>query len=60
MPKPIIDLKKCTGCEACVSVCPMEVFEMKDGKAVAVRPDDCIGCRACEVQCPAGAIKIED
>ena len=60
MAKPIIDNDKCTGCEACVSVCPMEVFEMKDGKAVAVRPDECIGCRACEVQCPAGAIKVED
>ncbi len=60
MPKPIVDAEKCTGCGTCVSVCPQQVFEIKDGKAVVVKPDDCIGCRVCETSCPEGAITIEE
>ncbi len=60
MPKPIVDKNKCTGCGACVNVCPVNVFEMKDGKAEPVKAGDCIGCRACENSCPAGAITVKD
>jgi len=60
MPKPVIDDKKCNGCFTCVDVCPMEVFEKGDGKAVVKKPDDCIGCKACEVQCPQEAIKVKE
>ena len=27
---PIVDEEKCAGCEECVDVCPVEVFEMQD------------------------------
>ncbi len=60
MPKPIVDAKKCTGEGTCVSVCPVNVFEIKNGKSVVVRAKDCIGCRACETSCPTGAIKVVD
>ncbi len=60
MPKPIIDYKKCTTCETCVGVCPVQVFEKKNNKVEVAKPEDCIGCRACEVQCPEKAIKVED
>ncbi len=60
MPKPIVDAGKCTGCGTCVSVCPQQVFEMKNDKAVVVNPDNCIGCRVCETACPEGAITIEE
>jgi Fe-S-cluster-containing hydrogenase component 2 len=33
---PIVDEEKCAGCEECVDVCPVEVFEMQDGKSVPV------------------------
>ncbi len=60
MPKPIIDYKKCTTCETCVGVCPVQVFEKKGDKVVVAKPEECIGCRACETQCPEKAIKVED
>lgn len=58
MVKIEIDLEKCDGCGTCVDVCPVEVLEVKDGKAVAVRPEECLVCMACEVQCPNNAIKV--
>jgi len=33
---PIVDAAKCVGCEECVDVCPVEVFEMEDDKSVPV------------------------
>lgn len=49
-----IDAQKCTGCEACISECPSEALEMKDGKAVVL--DTCIDCGVCIPVCPAEAI----
>jgi ferredoxin len=59
MPIPEVDKKKCTGCGTCVDICPMEVFEMKNEKAV-VSNDKCVGCNACAAQCPSEAIIIKD
>ncbi|MFQ6064062.1 MAG: ATP-binding protein [Candidatus Bathyarchaeia archaeon] len=53
-----IDKEKCDGDGTCVDTCPVEVFEIREGKAVAVNPDECLVCMACEVQCPNGAIKV--
>ena len=58
MVKVIVDNSKCNGDETCVNTCPVNVFEMKDGKSVPVKVDDCLICRACEVQCPTGAIQV--
>lgn len=57
---PKIDTDLCEGCEKCVEVCPADVFEMEDDKAIAVRPDDCLDCGACADECPANAISLED
>ena len=60
MPKPTVNAAKCTGCGACVQVCPVNVYKMKGKKSVVVNASACIGCRACESSCPAGAIKVDD
>jgi len=60
MPKVIVDKEKCTGCGTCVENCPVDVYEIKNEKAVPVNEDACIACRLCESQCPEGAITIED
>jgi NAD-dependent dihydropyrimidine dehydrogenase PreA subunit len=55
-----IDEVKCEGCEECVDVCPVEVFEMEDEKSVAVNADECLGCESCVEVCEPGAITIEE
>jgi len=58
MVKIVVDNNKCTGCGTCADTCPVGVFEVKDKKAVPVKPEECLVCRACEVQCPEGAIQV--
>jgi len=55
--KIIVD-SKCTGCETCVNNCPVNVYEIKDGKSVPVRVEECIICKTCKFQCPEGAIQV--
>lgn len=51
-----VDAGKCTGCGKCVTVCPMDVIKMHDGKAVV--GDGCVECGACVSACPRGAISL--
>lgn len=57
---PKIDEKKCEGCGNCVNLCPGDVFEMQDEKAVIVREDDCLDCGSCAEECPSQAINFID
>jgi len=58
MVKIVVNNDKCTGCGTCKDTCPVDVYEIKDGKSVAVKVEECLVCRACEVQCPEGAIQV--
>ncbi|MBP1662379.1 MAG: ferredoxin, partial [Thermoplasmatales archaeon] len=42
-----VDYDKCKGSGECVTACPVEIFELVDGKAVAKKISECIECCAC-------------
>lgn len=58
--KVTVDKEKCAGCESCVDVCPVDVYEIQDGKAEPVNADECLGCESCVEVCEEGAITIEE
>ncbi|PID77914.1 MAG: ferredoxin [Deltaproteobacteria bacterium] len=57
---PVVDSEKCTACEECVDICPVEVFEIVDGKSNPVNAEECVGCESCVEVCSEGAIVVEE
>jgi NAD-dependent dihydropyrimidine dehydrogenase PreA subunit len=55
--KITIDYDRCKGSGECVTVCPVEIFEIKEGKAIAKDVEECIECCACVNTCPNEAIE---
>jgi NAD-dependent dihydropyrimidine dehydrogenase PreA subunit len=53
-----LDAEKCTGCGACVEVCPHAVLELAGTKARIVDRDACMECGACALNCPPGAVTV--
>ena len=59
---PIIDSDKCTLCETCADMCPMEVIALKEassGDMMAIDLEYCIGCGVCAANCPEEAITLK-
>ena len=52
-----IDEEKCTGCEACVSACPVDALKVTNEKC-KVNADTCIDCGTCVDECPVEAITL--
>lgn len=56
----LIDEDRCKGCELCVSVCPVNILQLSEGRFNAkgyrpievTDPDECTGCAACATICP--------
>ena len=46
--------------EECVEVCPVDVYEMVDGKSEPVNAEECLGCESCIEVCDQEAIKITE
>lgn len=55
-----IDTEKCQGCGECIDICPSEVLELKDEKAVVANPDECSGCESCVEVCEEDAITVTE
>ncbi|MDI9527957.1 MAG: 4Fe-4S binding protein [Pseudomonadota bacterium] len=53
-----IDKELCTGCSACIDICPMDAISLLDGIA-QINEEECAGCGVCVDECPTGAIRIE-
>lgn len=47
---------RCTGCDACVAVCPTNVLDLVDNKSRVLNFADCIQCEACMWACPTEAL----
>jgi NADH-quinone oxidoreductase subunit F len=55
----LIIAEKCTGCLACLKVCPQEAISGELKKVHVLDQDKCIKCGACFEACNFNAIKIE-
>ncbi|MEX2719865.1 MAG: ferredoxin family protein [Candidatus Wukongarchaeota archaeon] len=53
----MIDYDKCEGHAECVDVCPEDIYELVEGKAVPKNIDDCTECCKCVDACPTEAIE---
>lgn len=58
----LADKKCCTGCTACVNICPCHCLEMKMDKSgftfpVLANATTCVDCRACEKVCPVLSVR---
>jgi electron transport complex protein RnfB len=52
-----VNVDDCTGCEACITICPMEAIKLVDNIA-KIKKKRCIGCGNCVVRCPSEAISF--
>jgi NAD-dependent dihydropyrimidine dehydrogenase PreA subunit len=56
----VVDGEKCKGCEDCLEVCTVGVFEMRENISVPVRIKECLGCGSCVEVCKEKAIRVEE
>ncbi len=60
---PIFDIKKCSGCGLCDSICMADAIYLKDYEEKEIPflkyPDECWHCGSCRQDCPEGAISIQ-
>jgi ferredoxin len=51
-----INQTACKGCGKCVDICPLDVIELQNHKAIPINELDCTLCRLCEKNCMERAI----
>lgn len=54
-----LDRAACIGCGRCPEVCPHQVFDLVERKALIREKDDCMECGACALNCPVKAIVVD-
>ena len=50
---------KCTGCGACLKLCPQQAIQGEAKEPHVINSDKCIRCGICRDACPYGAIAVE-
>ncbi len=66
VPKPVVDLDTCDGCNQCVVDCPYGALDLlpmmdqtyKGAKKAILSPSKCVGCSICAGSCHVDAIRI--
>lgn len=55
----LLSEERCTNCDICVRICPVNVFQARQGEApVIARQHDCQSCFMCELYCPSDALYV--
>ncbi|MDQ7783944.1 MAG: mercury methylation ferredoxin HgcB [Desulfomonilaceae bacterium] len=54
-----LDEDKCTGCGACLDVCPHAVLVRHNGRVRIDDRDACMECGACATNCPVQAVTVQ-
>lgn len=58
---PAIEAGRCSGCDACVRVCPHQAITFeREGMAYGLNADSCTGCGLCVNICDWGAVSITE
>ncbi len=52
-----LNQEKCLACGGCVSLCPKDALEIKNGE-LTINHDKCVKCGTCVKFCPVKALKI--
>ncbi len=56
-----VDASRCTGCQACIKECPINLPILAENGTPTVKEEDkeaCIGCQHCMMVCPTGALSV--
>ena len=53
-----VDLEKCTGCESCAEVCPVEAIKIENDK-VKIDEDEWVECGTCIDECESEALSLD-
>lgn len=53
-----INKEQCTLCQACFTLCPEEVFHLKEGN-LQIENQKCVNCTSCVDVCPVNAVEIQ-